>query len=218
MFWDEASARWTLELASADELVADVVVSAIGMFYDLVSPTSPASTRSRAPVPLRRWNSDHDLSGETVGVIGSAASAVQFVPEIAKQAGQLHLFQRTANWVLPEGRRPLRRRAARAVPQRPDAGGERCEEDLRRPRRSGTFARIARRERAGLRNLAAVEDPESARAPHARPSWGCKRPLFSNDYYPAFNRPNLELVTDRIDRITPTGRARSTGASGGSTR
>ena len=63
-----------------------------------------------------RWNWDHDLAGERVGVIGSAASAVQFVPEIVKQAGQVHLFQRTANWVLPKLDDALHRRAARGVP------------------------------------------------------------------------------------------------------
>jgi cation diffusion facilitator CzcD-associated flavoprotein CzcO len=74
------------------------VISALGMFNDLAFPELEglddfAGTRFHSA----RWNWDHDLSGERVGVIGSAASAVQFVPEIVKQAGQVLLFQRTAN-------------------------------------------------------------------------------------------------------------------------
>src|SRR5262249_14693158 len=101
--WDEATAQWTLELASGRTACADVLVSAIGMFNDIAIPAIPgldsfAGTRFHSA----RWDWEHDLEGETVGVIGSAASAVQFVPEIVKTARQVHLFQRTANWVGPK--------------------------------------------------------------------------------------------------------------------
>ncbi|MGY8805821.1 MAG: flavin-containing monooxygenase, partial [bacterium] len=101
--WSDEQARWTVGLANGESVEAEIVVSALGMFNDLSEPVIEGldafeGTRFHSA----RWNWDHDLSGETVGVIGSAASAVQFVPEIVKQAGQVYLFQRTANWVLPK--------------------------------------------------------------------------------------------------------------------
>jgi cation diffusion facilitator CzcD-associated flavoprotein CzcO len=205
--WDEAAAQWELELASGRTATADVVVSAIGMFNDIAVPDIPgldgfAGRRFHSA----RWPDGHDLSGETVGVIGSAASAIQLVPEIVKTAGQVHLFQRTANWVGPKEDDPF------------------TEKQLERFRDDPEFARMVRQQifdsldgpRAFDRvrddmvaachaNLAKVEDPElRARLAPDHP-WGAKRPLFSNDYYPAFNRQNLELVTDAIERVTPSG-------------
>jgi cation diffusion facilitator CzcD-associated flavoprotein CzcO len=101
--WDESSASWTLTLDSGETIEAEVVVSAIGMFNDLAYPSIPGLDRFEGTTfHSARWNWDHDLAGERVAVIGSAASAVQFVPEIVKVAGQVHLFQRTANWVTPK--------------------------------------------------------------------------------------------------------------------
>jgi cation diffusion facilitator CzcD-associated flavoprotein CzcO len=206
--WDEGTARWTLELESGESLEADVVVSAIGMFNEPVMPDiegldSFAGTRFHSA----RWNWDHDLSGETVGVIGSAASAIQFVPEIVEQAGHVFYFQRTANWVLPKPDDPYTeaelerfRTDLEAAPQLRedifngiDAGG------------AGAFGAIREAmEEACRSNMEQVEDPElRARLVPDHP-WGCKRPLLSSLYYPAFNRPNLELVTERIERITPS--------------
>jgi len=205
--WDEAAAQWTLELASGRTTCADVVVSAIGMFNEIAVPDIPglesfAGTRFHSA----RWDWDHDLSGETVGVVGSAASAVQFVPEIVKHAGQVHLFQRTANWVGPKEDDPYTEEQLerfRSDPEAAPALRRKIFEGFSGP---GTFARIrAEREAACLGNMAQVKDP--ALRARLRPDhpWGCKRPLFSNEYYPAFNRPNLELVTDPIERITATG-------------
>jgi len=205
--WDEAAAQWTLELASGRTACADVVVSAIGMFNEIAVPDIPglesfAGTRFHSA----RWNWDHDLSGETVGVVGSAASAVQFVPEIVKHAGQVHLFQRTANWVGPKEDDPYTKdqlERFRSDPEAAPALRRKIFEGFSGPR---TFAKIrAEREAACLANMAQVEDPEVRARLRPDHPWGCKRPLFSNEYYPAFNRPNLELVTDPIERITATG-------------
>jgi cation diffusion facilitator CzcD-associated flavoprotein CzcO len=205
--WDEQAARWTLLLASGRSLVADVVVSAIGMFNEIAVPDVPGLDGFAGTLfHSARWSRDHDLSGEAVGVIGSAASAVQLVPEVAKQAGRVFLFQRTANWVAPKQDDPYtakqieRFRAdpafARAVRQKifDSFGGPGIFEGLR-----------AEMEAACRLGMAAVADPAlRARLVPDHP-WGCKRPLLSNEYYPAFNRPNLELVTDPIERVTPTG-------------
>ena len=205
--WDEATAQWTLELASGRTTSADVVVSAVGMFNELSVPEIPglasfAGTRFHSA----RWDWEHDLSGEVVGVVGSAASAVQFVPEIVKSARRVHLFQRTANWVGPKEDEPYTAAQLERFRDDPEAAPalrRKIFDSLGGP---GTFARIrAEREAACLASLAQVRDPEVRARLRPDHPWGCKRPLFSNEYYPAFNRPNLELVTDPIARITPAG-------------
>jgi cation diffusion facilitator CzcD-associated flavoprotein CzcO len=105
--WDEGSAYWSLGLESGETLEAEVVVSAVGMFNELNYPEIQGIDSFEGTCfHSALWDSTHDLSGEKVGVIGSAASAVQFVPEIVEQAGQVQLFQRTANWVLPKADAP----------------------------------------------------------------------------------------------------------------
>jgi cation diffusion facilitator CzcD-associated flavoprotein CzcO len=204
--WDESSASWTVELASGDRVEAEVVVSALGMFNDLAWPDiegldSFAGTRFHSA----QWNWEHDLTGESVGVIGSAASAVQFVPEIVKQAGQVYLHQRTANWVLPKMDDPwspedleARRRdvnLALAIRQQifdaVDTGQTFSNLDLN-----------AEREASVLAAIGVVKDPEVRAKLVPTHPYGCKRPLNSNNYYESFNRPNLELVTDPIERVT----------------
>ncbi len=101
--WDEATATWTVRLSGDETLTADVVVSAIGMFNELVRPDLPGLDRFAGTVfHSAEWALGSRSADERVAVVGSAASAVQLVPEIVKQAGQVYLFQRTANWVLPK--------------------------------------------------------------------------------------------------------------------
>jgi cation diffusion facilitator CzcD-associated flavoprotein CzcO len=203
--WDETTAGWTLELVSGRTARADVVVSAIGMFNELVIPQIPGlDSFGGACFHSSRWSPGHDLSGKSVGVIGSAASAVQIVPEIVKQARRVHLFQRTANWVAPKQDEPYTEKQLerfRSDPGFAPAVRRKIFESFGGP---GIFEGLRSDMEAACRtSLAVVEDPAlRARLLPDHP-WGCKRPLLSNDYYPAFNRPNLELVTDPIERITP---------------
>jgi cation diffusion facilitator CzcD-associated flavoprotein CzcO len=205
--WDEAAAHWMLGLASGRTVIADVVISAIGMFNEIAVPAIPGLDSFAGTLfHSARWNWDHDLAGETVGVIGSAASAVQLVPEIVKQAGHVSLFQRTANWVAPKEDDPYTEEQLerfRSDPAVALAVRQKIFDSFGGP---GIFARVRPDMEAACRaSMAVVADPAlRARLLPDHP-WGCKRPLFSNDYYPAFNRPNLELVTDPIERITPTG-------------
>jgi len=205
--WDEDAAAWTLEAASGRCVTADVLVSALGMFNDVAVPDLPGlGDFAGACFHTARWKVGHDFSGETVGVVGSAASAVQLVPERVKQAGRVHLFQRTANWVAPKEDEPYSEAQlerfrgdpafARAVRERVFAtfGGPRAFDQARE-------AVVA----ACRAALAGVRDPDVRERLVPDHPWGAKRPLFSNDYYPAFNRPNLELVTDPIERVTPGG-------------
>ena len=205
--WDETSATWSLTTEAGEAYEAEAIVSAVGMFNELVMPDIEGLDRFEGTsFHSARWDEGHDLAGRRVGVIGSAASAIQLVPEIVKTAKHVTLFQRTTNWVLPKEDTPyteaqldaLRgdlehaRRAREEIFAGIDAGG------------AGAFGAIRdAMEQACLGNMDQVEDP--ALRDRLRPDhpWACKRPLLSSHYYPAFNRPNLELVTDRIERIEP---------------
>lgn len=207
--WLEQDARWRLSLESGGTLEADVVVSGIGMFNELAWPDIDGlHAFAGTSFHSARWDAQHDLSGETVGVIGSAASAVQLVPEIVDEAGQVHLFQRTANWVLPKQDTPYTPEQIRGFREHPETLRALRDEIFRRVDAGLTFSdpdAVAELEGYGLMNLEVVEDPELREKLRPRHPFGCKRPLLSNLYYAAFNRPNLELVTEAIARITPRG-------------
>jgi cation diffusion facilitator CzcD-associated flavoprotein CzcO len=207
-YWDEECQIWRLITEAGDEVIADVVVSAVGMFNELSWPEiGGLSSFTGTLFHSARWNHDHDLTDKRVGVIGSAASAVQFVPEIAPVVDRLDLYQRTANWVLPKVDDPYDEDAIQRFGQDSAEVRQHRLSIWRDVERFATFPAdlLPRAERAGLRNLQVVEDPvvrEKLTPTHA---YGCKRPLISNVYYPTFNRPNIELVTDHIDHVTSTG-------------
>jgi cation diffusion facilitator CzcD-associated flavoprotein CzcO len=205
--WDESAAHWTLELASGRTLRASVVVSAVGMFNEIAIPDIPGlDSFAGTSFHSARWRRDHAVSGETVAVIGSAASAVQLVPEIAKQAGRVFLFQRSANWVGPKQDDPYTAEQLAHFRDDPEASPRLRQKIFDSLGGPGIFDRVRPEMEAACRaSLAQVEDRELRARLLPKHPWGCKRPLFSNDYYPAFNRSNLELVTDPIERITPTG-------------
>ena len=204
--WDESTATWTLTLESGDTVDADAVVSAIGMFNGLSWPEIDGLEAFGGTVfHSAQWDWDHDLAGERVAVIGSAASAVQFVPEIVKTAGMVHLFQRSANWVLPKPDTPYtpeQLEAFRADPAPVLALRAEVESTMNKGMTFADPKQNAQREEIGLAAIDVVRDPEVRRKLRPTHPFGCKRPLLSNVYYPAFNEPNLELVTDPIVRIT----------------
>ena len=206
--WDDASAVWhvvTEDDAGRSEHTVDVLVSAQGMFNALVWPDIPGyETFAGTVIHSARWDQDHDLTGESVGVIGSAASAVQLVPEIAKVVGQLHVFQRTANWVMPKEDEPYTPEQIEAFHTDPS---------LVRELRASVWASIdviqtnknrdtAALERAFRANLEQVQDPDVRRKLTPTHPFGAKRPLLSNYWFPTFNRPNVELVSEPIREIT----------------
>jgi len=204
--WDDDRAVWTLTLGTGETVEAEVVVSALGMFNDLAYPDIPGLDTFRGTqFHSARWDWDHDLTGERVAVIGSAASAVQFVPEIVKTAGQVHLFQRTANWVLPKPDAPYTDEQLEAFRRDPTpllAFRAEIESSMNKGMTFADPQQNAEREVAGLAAIDLVEDPDVRARLRPTHPFGCKRPLFANTYYPAFNRPNLELVTEAIERIT----------------
>jgi cyclohexanone monooxygenase len=204
--WDETTSTWRLTVGDGEVVEADVVVSAIGMFGAAVAPDIPGLDRFRGTLfHSARWHDDHDLSGETVAVIGSAASAVQLVPEIAPIVGQLYLYQRSANWVLPKEDGHFTPEQLAHFRASPDAVTAERDAVFGTVDKTITFSDpklLAGAEEAGLRNLDVVEDPEVRRKLTPDVPWGCQRPLASNVYYPTFNRSNVELVVEPITEVT----------------
>jgi cation diffusion facilitator CzcD-associated flavoprotein CzcO len=204
--WDEDRAVWRLTVEPGDDIEVEVVVSALGMFGAPVPPDVPGLDTFRGKVfHSARWDDAHDLAGESVAVIGSAASAVQFVPEIAPVVGHLDLYQRSANWVLPKEDTPFTAEQLDALRRDPDAVTAVRDTTFETINATITFSNpklLEGAEAAGLRNLEAVDDLEVRRQLTPTMPFGCKRPLSSNVYYPTFNRPNVELVVDPIAEVT----------------
>jgi cation diffusion facilitator CzcD-associated flavoprotein CzcO len=205
-----AGRHWVLQLADGAEIHARAVVWGTGALHEPSVPDVPGLDEFAGTVfHSAQWRHDHDLTGRRVAVIGTGASAIQFVPAIQPQVGSLTLFQRTAPWVLPKPDRPVPavlRRLYRAVPgaQRLQraliyARNEAMVSGFLKPRRMAVVERFARkyldRVFAGRPDLKAKVTPDF--------TIGCKRILMSNDYYPALKRPGVDVVTEKIVRVTP---------------
>lgn len=209
--FDEARGLWRIELDPGGPVHARFFVCSTG---PLSVPRWPAIEGlegfAGARLHSARWDDSVPLRGRRVGVIGTGSTASQLVPPIAAQAGRLHVFQRTPNWVLPRLDRlygPLDRMLFR-VPAYNRlvrwfwAG---VSEWFRRGFDEGAVARRSVLRGAGLHLRHQVADP-ALRAKLVPPyPFGCKRIIFSSDYYPALARPTVELVTDGIVRVTPRG-------------
>ena len=207
--WDEETARWRLTTGDGTTVTAETVVAGPGMFGELRFPEIEGMERFRgASFHTGSWPAGHSLSGERVAIVGSAASAVQLLPEAAEVARRVHLFQRSATWVLPKEDVPFTSEQLEQFVRSPASVAELRAALFRLYATDPPFAapaQNAERERLAVASIAVVEDPEvRARLTPTTP-WGCHRPLFSNDYYPTFNRPNVELVTEPIERITSSG-------------
>jgi cation diffusion facilitator CzcD-associated flavoprotein CzcO len=207
--WDDIAGLWRLD-TSGGSLTATVLVSGHG---PLIEPTWPAiaglETFAGPRFHSAQWRHDVDLTGKRVAVIGTGASAIQFVPELQQEVGQLTVFQRTAPWIVPRDDRRTsdsRKRWFARLPvlQRLARNWAFTAAEVRF---SGfRFRRIGRLfEWVSLRFLASqVADPElrAKLTPDFR--IGCKRILISSSYYPAMTQPNVSLVTSGIAAIDGT--------------
>jgi cation diffusion facilitator CzcD-associated flavoprotein CzcO len=204
--WDDDAAVWRVETDDGEVTSVDVLISAMGMFNDLNWPDIPGLDGfGGTAFHSARWDQGHDLMGERVAVIGSAASAVQLAPEIAKVVGRLFIFQRSPEWVAPKEDTPFTPEQLHAFRTDPAAAQAERDKIWGWVDLAQTFANPEMRELArqrGLANLAQVQDPVLREKLTPAYPYGCKRPLISNDWYPMFNRPNVELVTDPIDKVT----------------
>lgn len=207
--FDEATGVWRLQTTTGEEVTADVLVSAVGQLNRPNVPAVPGLESFRGEqFHSARWNHQYDLTDKRVGVIGNAASAIQFIPQIAPRVRHLSVFQRSANWMLPRrdraytaaelarfGRHPILTRLYRwwlwltYEMQFPAFRGNRFLQSVMR--------------KAALKNIEeTVADPRLRAALVPEYPMGAKRILISDDYYQALARPNVELVTSAIDHVT----------------
>ena len=209
--FDEATGLWHFRTARGDTLVSRYFVCSTGPLSQPRWPDIPGLDDFQGlRLHSARWDGDQALAGLRVAVIGTGSTAVQLIPPIAREAAQLHVFQRTANWVLPRLERRYRWFDAALARFPPYAMAVRAAwvqflELGRRGFQEGTFMRwmmrklAARQRRVGIANAALRET--------LTPDYplGCKRIIYSNEYYPALSQPNVALVTAPIARITAGG-------------
>ncbi|WP_270070188.1 flavin-containing monooxygenase [Streptomonospora mangrovi] len=207
--WEPAANRWRIT-TTGGVFTAQFLISGCGPLADPAIPDIPGLESFQGTVfHSAAWRHDHDLTGRRVAVVGTGASAVQFVPEIQPVVGELKLFQRTPPWVLPRHDRditrpetwvyrnvPLAQRAARTAIY---WGRESYVLGfVHNPRLMKAVEGLAR---FNLRR--GVRDPGLRAKLLPDYTIGCKRMLLSNDYYPALDRPNVDVVTEGIAEFQP---------------
>ena len=212
--WDGEAGLWQCVVEGPDgsrELSARFLVAGIGGLHVPAAPTFRGIERFAGDIfHSATWNHDVELEGKRVAVIGTGASAIQFVPEIAGKVARLDLYQRTAPWVLPKIDRRIprfERRLYRRFPalQRAYRRGIYwyLELVMLRAVQSERFGRLF--EWIGRRHLKRqVSDPDKRRRLTPHYEFGCKRLLMSNTYYRALDEPTADVVTDGIAEIRPS--------------
>ena len=209
--WDDAGATWSLRAADGRTARARTLVLAAGGLHVPAFPAIEGLDRFAGPsFHSARWRHDVELAGKRVVVLGTGASAAQFVPEIAPQAARLTVLQRSPAWLWPrpDGAIPigLRRVLAALPPLRLALRGavyvlfEALASALLRPRSAFWARAIARWH---LRRQ--VADPMLRERLTPAYPLGCKRLIISSDWYPTLQRPNVELVTTPVASIEANG-------------
>jgi cation diffusion facilitator CzcD-associated flavoprotein CzcO len=209
---DERAALWRVRLAGGDEVRARHLVFGMGALSRPAIPAIAGLDRFQGKTfHSAAWDHGYDLEGKTVGVVGTGASAIQFVPRIVPRAGRLHLFQRTPPWIVPRRDHaidPARQRLFEAAPLTQRLYRYLIYAGLEARGLGFTFdPRIMKlAERIGRAHIRAqIRSPELRRAVTPAYTLGCKRILLADDYYPALEQPNVEVVTEAIREVTPRG-------------
>ncbi len=208
--WDEPGGHWHLEMADGKRVCARVLVAGMGGLSRPSYPDIPGlDTFAGECFHSQQWKHDYAFAGKKVAVIGTGASAIQFVPQVAPQAAHLDLYQRTPPWIMPKPDRKLsslehwlfRRLPFTQTLMRTGIYWmleSRVLGFVAHPRLMKVVERIARRHLSRQ-----VADPVLRATLTPDYTIGCKRVLISNDYYPALTRRNVDVVTTGIARIEP---------------
>lgn len=215
--FDEASSLWRVEWTDPAGQPraghARALVSAVGLLTRPVIPALPGLGDFAGPVfHSAQWDHGVELRGKRIAVIGTGASAIQFVPALARLASRLTVFQRTPPWILPRGDRAYSEAERRRFARWPWLmAAHRGWLYLQHDGRALGFTRLpwlmnlvgARPARRLLRRQVADPALRERLTPHY--TIGCKRVLISDDWLPTLARPDVELVTDAIEAVTPAG-------------
>jgi cation diffusion facilitator CzcD-associated flavoprotein CzcO len=210
--WDDDARHWRVELADGEVLTPKAVVSGIGALHVPSFPAIPGADRfTGTAFHSARWDHSCDLTGKRVAVIGTGASAIQFVPKVAERAASLRVFQRTPPWIQPKpdftfpawargvfrhvpgAQRTFRDAIYWALETR--AMGFTIDPRLMAPQEKVARTHLTRQ----------VSDPALRAKLTPDYTIGCKRILLSSDYYPTLTEPHVDLVTDDITEITESG-------------
>jgi cation diffusion facilitator CzcD-associated flavoprotein CzcO len=207
--WDGAC--WQIRLGDGRTDTADVLVSAVGGLHFPRLPDIPGLDTFAGPrFHTARWDHSVAIRNRRVGIIGTGSTAAQIVPAIVDKVSELHLFQRTAQWIFPirdrkySERQKQRRRAHRWLAALDHRATLFAADVFSRGVRGNHFV-LGLIESACRQNLATVRDPELRRQLTPDYPVGCKRLVISEDFYPAIQRSNAHLVTEGIERIAPEG-------------
>jgi cation diffusion facilitator CzcD-associated flavoprotein CzcO len=210
--FDEREGVWRVRTAKGEEIVADVLVCGVGQLNRPFTPKLPGVEQYRGVAfHSARWRHDVDLAGKNVAVIGNAASAIQFIPQIAPRVKHLTILQRSANWMMPRNDRAYTEEEKTRFARYPVLARlyrwwiwglyeSAFPVFLRNATMSGKVERLAREH---IRSV--VRDPKLQQVLVPDYPVGGKRLLVSDDYYQTLNRENVELVTAGIDRIAEDG-------------
>ena len=213
--WDEDGHFWRLKTPDG-ETTARFVISAVGAFVNPKEPEIEGVDDFEGIVQRSAaWDHSVSLDGKRVAIVGTGASAVQIIPKIARRAGRLDVYQRTPIWVFPKLDYPTSR-AVRWLFAREPRVQDAVRRSLTRALEAGLVQGVLHYESSApiihgaawlARNIwyRQVRDPDVRR--RLTPSYdvGCKRPSVSNSYLRTFNRQNVELISERIERVTPHG-------------
>ncbi|MUL81856.1 MULTISPECIES: NAD(P)/FAD-dependent oxidoreductase [unclassified Mycolicibacterium] len=214
--WDEETSLWRVALAGGEALSARYLFTATGFLSQPRTPDIPGITDFAGEViHTTDWDDSYRPEGRRIAIIGTGATAVQLIPELAEKAADLTVYQRTPIWVVPKidlkfsarakalfARVPLTQRAVRAVTD--GIYAFMVDTAVLKHRYFRRF-NIAAADLAKLHRFASIRDPELRRKLTPDYDFGCKRPTFSNGYYRTFTKPHVHLQADGIERVEADG-------------
>lgn len=205
--FDDVTRRWRVTTQDGRRFTCRALVLGTGPLHRPSYPTLPGLADFEGPVfHSAEWNHEAELRGKRIGVVGTGASAIQFIPQIAPDVERLTVFQRTPPWVMPKPDRPVRQAEQRTFQRRPA---------VQKAVRNSLYWRLESRFLA-FRHPSLMRGAEALVKAHMRkhikdpalrdkltPNYtmGCKRTLLSNDYYPALARPNVHVETSGITEV-----------------
>ncbi|MGK9156186.1 flavin-containing monooxygenase [Acinetobacter radioresistens] len=216
--WNSKEQVWDLEIRNSSPVKAKVFVPAWGQLNKPVTPYFKGAENFKGKTfHSAEWHYEVSLKNKKVISIGNAASAVQYIPEVAKVAKHLSVFQRSANWIMPRGQQIFTEAELDEFENDPNKffksrnSIHRMREDGFDRTQHGTGSQDEGKRLALEHLFNSIQDEELRKKLTPNYEFGCKRILRSDDYYPALTRENVSLVTDGISKIIENGVITNTG-------
>lgn len=209
--WNESQKVWNIQTRDGQQYVAKFFVPATGFIGEAKMPSFPGQEKFKGTMfHSGKWNHAHDLTGEKVAVIGSGASAIQFLPAIQPKTGHIYSFQRTPSWVLPK--------PDFAVPQAVKTIFKKLPLLEKTVRQSALWSLepslpvfmneklMQKLQALGKLNInMSIKDADLRQKLTPDHTLGCKRPMFSNNWYSALAKPNVSVLFQGLSHITEQG-------------